>query len=226
MVLFNEPGPDNTNEIIKIAQKLSNKYEYIVVASLSGESALKLSDTVDKSKIICVTCPQDMFFEVDKMNKGPFSKIEGLKKIRDQWIKEGKKKIPMSISKTVKEKLESRGVSIVQGTIPFFWPSFSMRLHLNHISSLDIIAKTLELISTGTLVCLETVLMSVDSGILPGNKEVLSFAGTEKGLDTACVIRSCSSANLFHPKKGARFIEFLAKPKISYQPEMSINYLR
>ena len=226
MRLFNEPGPDNTDEIIKLTQNLSNKYEYIVVASISGESALKLSENVDQSKIICVTCPQGMFFEVDKMDEGPFNEISGLKKIRDQWKNEGKKKIPMSIGKEMKEELESRNIRVIQGTIPFFGPSFSMRLHLNHISSLDIIAKTLELISTGTLVCLETVLMSVDSGILPDNKEVLSLAGTEKGLDTACVIRSCSSANLFHPKKGARFVEFLAKPRISYQPDMNINYLR
>ncbi len=226
MILFEQPGPDNTGEIIKLAAGLSHKYTYITVASITGKSALKLSEALSNSKIICVTCPQGMYFETDKMNEGPFNDILGLRKIRDKWKAEGLKQIPMSIPAEVKEKLKTKNIPVIQGTIPFFGPSFSMRLHLNHVNSLDIFAKTLELISTGTLVCLEIVLMAVDSGILPESTEVLSLAGTEQGLDTACVIRSCASANLFHPEKGARFIEFIAKPKISYQPGINIEYLR
>ncbi len=226
MILFNEPGPDNTDEVINIAKNLSGKYDYITIASITGESALKLSEKVSKSKIICVTCPQGMYYEIDKMDKGPFNDIPGLRKIRDEWKKNGQSRIPMSIDDSNKEKLKIKNIVIVKGSIPFFGPSFSMRLYLGHVSSLDIIAKTLELISTGTLVCLEIVLMAVDAGLLPENIEVLSLAGTERGLDTACIIRSCASANLFHPDKGARFIEFLAKPKISYQPDINIEYLR
>ena len=226
MTLFNEPGPDNTGEIIKLAGALSYKYKYITIASITGKSALKLSEAVTGSNIICVTCPQGMYFEIDKMDTGPFNDIACLRKIRDNWRNEGLKRFPMCIEDEVKDKLKNRNVHIIQGTIPFFGPSFSMRLHLNHVNSLDIVAKTLELISTGALVCLEIVLMAVDSGILPENIEVLSLAGTEQGLDTACVIRSCASANLFHPTKGARFIEFIAKPKISYQPGIGIEYLR
>ena len=86
-------------------------------------------------------------------------------------------------------------------------------------------AKTLELISTGTLVCLESVLMSVDAGVIPEGQELLALAGTERGLDTAWVIRSSASANLFHPTKGAKFIELLAKPGISPSPHINIEYL-
>jgi hypothetical protein len=87
-------------------------------------------------------------------------------------------------------------------------------------------AKTLELFSTGTLVCLECVLMAVDAGVIPENEHVLAAAGTERGLDTAWVIKGSASANLFHPAKGARFVELLAKPGISIQPDMNIEYLR
>jgi hypothetical protein len=226
MVIFNEPGPDNTDEVIKLAANESGSYEHIVVASITGASALKLSDAVPGAKIVCVTCPQGMHFETDKMDDGPFNDIPGLRKIRDRWRSEGLRKVPMSIDAAVREELNKRNVAVVQGTIPFFGPSFSMRLHLNHVNSLDIVAKTLELISTGTLVCLESVLMAVDSGNVPEGVEVVALAGTERGLDTACVIRSCASANLFHPAKGARFIEFLAKPGVSYQPDINIGYLR
>jgi hypothetical protein len=141
-------------------------------------------------------------------------------------VRQGLQQVPMNITPENRMKLETLQVKIVQGTIPFFGPSFSIRLHLHQATSLDIIAKTLELISTGTLVCLECVLMAVDAGMIPEYEEVIAVAGTERGLDTAWVIRSSASANLFHSSKGARFVELLAKPGISIQPEMNIAYLR
>ena len=91
---------------------------------------------------------------------------------------------------------------------------------------LNMPAKTLELISTGTLVCLESVLMSVDAGAVPEGEQVIATAGTECGLDTAWVIRASASHNVFHPSKGARFVELLAKPGIPTIPDVSIEYLR
>jgi hypothetical protein len=46
------------------------------------------------------------------------------------------------------------------------------------------------------------------------------------GLDTAWVLKSCASANLFHPSKGFRFVELLAKPGIALNPDINIEYLR
>jgi hypothetical protein len=101
-----------------------------------------------------------------------------------------------------------------------------MRIHLHKTTSMDIIAKTLELISTGTLVCMETVLMAVDAGAVPEEKRVLACAGTEMGLDTAWILRSCASANLFHPVKGFRFVELLAKPGVALIPNLNVRYIR
>jgi uncharacterized protein len=101
-----------------------------------------------------------------------------------------------------------------------------MRVHLQKVTGLDLIAKTLELISTGTLVCLECVLMSVDAGVVPDGAAVVALAGTERGLDTAWTIRGSTSANLFHPSKGARFMELIAKPGIALIPGVNIEYLR
>jgi uncharacterized protein len=226
MRVFERPGPVNTDEVIDIACKASTNHKYIVVASLSGDSALKIVDRVKDKEIVCVTCPQGMHWEIDKMNEGPFAEIPELAEIRNGWIKQGLKKVPMNVTPENRRKLDELKVKVVQGTIPFFGPSFSIRLHLHQATSLDIIAKTLELISTGTLVCLEAVLMAVDAGIVPESEEVVAIAGTEKGLDTAWIIRSSASANMFHPAKGSRFVELLAKPGIALQPSMSIEYLR
>ncbi len=226
MRVFERPGPSNTDETIEIVKKVSSEYRYLVVASITGDCAIRAAERIRNTNVICVTCPQGMGWEVDHMISGPFEDIPELQKIRDDWKESGLSRVPMQITEMNRERLKSLKVPIIQGTIPFFGPSFSMRLHLQHVTSLDILAKTLELISTGTLVCLECVLMAVDAGVIPEQVPVLAIAGTERGLDTAWVIKSCASANLFHPSKGGRFIELLAKPGYSYQPAMDIEYLR
>ena len=226
MRVFERPGPVNTDEVIEIVKAVSSKYGYIVVASITGDCALKAAESITDKEVICVTCPQGMSWEVDKMDEGPFATIPELAQIRSAWAEQGLTRVPMGITQANRQKLDNLKVKIVQGTIPFFGPSFSIRVHLHHITGLDLMAKTLELISTGTLVCLECVLMSVDAGVIPEGQEVLALAGTERGLDTAWVIRSSASANLFHPSKGVRFIELLAKPGFSLVPDVNIEYLR
>lgn len=226
MIVFDRPGPANTDRVIDIASAASSRCNVIVVASVTGESAIKTAQKVKDKKIVCVTCPQGMYWEIDKMDSGPFAEIPELKSIRDAWKAVGHQKVPMTVDQPNSDLLERNGISVVTGTIPFFGPSFSMRLHLNRTTSLDVVAKTLELISTGTLVCLECVLMAVDAGEIPEDEQVMALAGTERGLDTAWIIRSSASANLFHPVKGARFIELLAKPGISLVPDIKIEYLR
>ena len=226
MRVFERPGPANTDETIEIVRKASSQYRYLVVASITGECAVRAAERIRDTTIVCVTCPQGMGWEVDHMQSGPFADIPELQKVRDEWEERGLSRVPMQITPENRLKLTALNVPIVQGTIPFFGPSFSMRLHLQQVTSLDILAKTLELISTGTLVCLECVLMAVDAGVVPEQEPVLAVAGTERGLDTAWVIKSSASANLFHPSKGCRFVELLAKPGLSYQPAMAIEYLR
>jgi uncharacterized protein len=160
------------------------------------------------------------------MSEGPFAAIPELEQIRNQWADRGLTAVPMEITQENGRILERYKAVVVRGTIPFFGPTFSIRVHLRQVTGLDLMAKTLELISTGTLVCLECVLMSVDAGVVPEGRDILALAGTERGLDTAWVIRSCASANLFHPTKGARFVELLAKPGVPILPQVEINYLR
>jgi uncharacterized protein len=226
MKVFERPGPVNTDEVIEILEDTSLKVNYIVVASITGDSALKIAEKIENKKIICVTCPQGMYWEVNEMDKDLFAEVPELKEKRDEWIKKGLQRVPMNITEENMPKLKELNVEIVRGTIPLFGPTFSMRLHLQKITSIDVMAKTLELISPGTLVSMESVLMATDAGIIPEDELVLACAGTEMGLDTAWVLKSCASANLFHPSKGFRFVELLAKPGIALNPDINIEYLR
>ncbi len=226
MRVFERPGPVNTNEVTEILKTTSGKYHHIVVASITGDCAVRIAEAISGKNLICVTCPQGMSWQVDGMQTGPFAEVPELKQIRDQWEDQGLQTVPMQISEENRIMLDHLGVRIVQGTIPLFGPSFSMLLHLKQVTSLDIMAKTLELISTGTLVCLECVMMAVDAGLVPEGAHVLAAAGTERGLDTAWIIRGSASANLFHPTKGCRFVELLAKPGLPVLPDVNIDYLR
>lgn len=226
MKIFERPGPANTEELLEIMRSAAADYEQIVVASITGNSAVKAAEMMRDKQIICVTCPQGMGWEVDHMDSGPFAEIPELRRIRSDWQERNLKRVPMEISPENRQRLDRLGVKVVRGTIPFFGPTFSMRIHLRKVTELDLVAKTLELFSTGTLVCLECVLMAVDAGMVPDGSKVIAAAGTELGLDTAWVIRASTSAGLFHPSKGARFIEPLAKPAIPLVPDVSIDYLR
>jgi len=226
MKVFKRPGPVNTDELIKILKKASSEYETVVVASVTGSSAVKIAETLKDKNIVCVTCPQGMYWEVEEMDRDLFAEIPELRKARDEWVKKGLKQVPMNITSENKVQLERLNVEIIRGTIPLFGPTFSMRLHLQRPSSLDIMAKTLELISPGTLVTMEAVLMATDAGVISEDELVLACAGTEMGLDTAWALKSCASANLFHPSKGFRFVELLAKPGVALNPDINIGYLR
>jgi hypothetical protein len=91
---------------------------------------------------------------------------------------------------------------------------------------MDVIAKTLELISPGILVCMEVVLMATEAGVIPEGELVYTCAETEMGLDTARIVKSSASANIFHSTKGFRFVELLAKPGLALSPSINISYLR
>jgi uncharacterized protein len=224
--ILERPGPVNTSTVVDVVKVAAARADVIVVASITGDSALKIVDIAGGKKVFCVTCPQGMAWELSSMETGVFADIPELRAIRDSWKSEGRARIPMEIPPDNRARLERKGVAVIQGTIPFFGPSFSMRIHLGHISSLDIMAKTLELFSPGTLVGMECVLMAVDAGIIPEGIPVICCAGTERGLDTAWIVRSAASANIFHPERGFRFVELLAKPGIAMSPAVGIGYIR
>jgi uncharacterized protein len=224
--IFQRPGPVNTDETINILQSAQMNLKYLVVASVTGDSAVKAAERIKNRKVVCVTTPQGMFWEVNAMNAELFNEIPELRARREEWVKKSLDRVPLGVTEENKQKLKALNVEIVRGTIPLFGPSFSMRLHLRKTTDLDVVAKTLELISTGTLVCLEAVMMATDAGVIPEDELVYVAAGTEMGLDTAWIVKSCASANMYHPSKGFRFVECLAKPALAMTPSINVGYLR
>ena len=67
---------------------------------------------------------------------------------------------------------------------------------------------------------------ATDAGLIPEGELVYACTGTEMDLDTSWTVKSNASANMFHPTKGFRFVELLAKPALALAPSININYLR
>ncbi|MEM2262826.1 MAG: pyruvate kinase alpha/beta domain-containing protein [Candidatus Bathyarchaeia archaeon] len=166
----------------------NSNIDKIVIASETGKSAVRALDIFRGTnvKIIVVThYPAETW--------GPKGNIPiGLK--RNEY------------SKNLK-KLEEYGCRIVQGTRPFAPPSRS--IYWEHPTPEGIIDRVLEIFGAGTKIAIEAAIMATDAGEVDEGEEIVSCAGTYKGLDTALVVKTAYSMNFF---KNFEVKEIIAKP--------------
>jgi hypothetical protein len=207
MNVFDLPGPVNTEDIVRIIGAVASRYKYIVVASATGISAIKIARAAPRSTVVCVTWPQGAPREPDV-----FSDYPELSKINNE---SEMTKSPKTISGQTREILEDLDVKIVEKPIFPSDTELSFITKLRQIVSQDAIVKTLGQVSPGTLVIMECVMMAVDAGAVPDGIDVLACAGTGRGLDTAWVIKTAGSSSLDNPESGIRFVELLAKPAVA-----------
>jgi hypothetical protein len=187
---FHHRGEINTEKALELAreQALELNIQKIVVASETGRSALKalkvLKDT-DIQLIVVTHYPAKTW--------GPNGDI------------------PIGLGRPeythVKRFLEEQGAVIVQGTRPF--AGVGRALGWDSPVPATFIDKTLELFSSGTKIAIEAALMATDAGVLEEGEQVITLAGTYKGLDTALVVRTSYSGGLF---TDFEVLELIAKP--------------
>ena len=188
---FRYCGEVNIEKVLHGAKKRCEELgiDEIVIASETGRSALKAVDAFrgTKTKIIVVT-------HYPATTWGPKGDIPiGL--MREEY------------SETRKKLLEN-GVKIVQGSRPFAPPSRSIKWEFP--TPEGILDKTLEIFGAGTKIAIEAAVMATDAGEVNEGEEVVSCAGTYKGLDTALVVRTAYSMNFF---KDFEVREIIVKPR-------------
>lgn len=219
---FKTPGPHNTHAVIEAVEERirMGDISHVVVASITGESAVALAERLEGTcaRVICVTCPPGMSINFSQSKGTPYETIPSLRKLKDGFLARGTSTFPLRMSKENTEKLGKLNVSIVRSALPFFGVNFSLNRHAGIASPAALISKTLELFSTGSSACAEVVMMAADAGEIEEGEEVMATAGTERGLDTAYVMRASTSASILHHEKGLRFCELIAKPRISVVP--------
>ncbi|PMB74269.1 hypothetical protein C0199_00395 [Candidatus Bathyarchaeota archaeon] len=187
---FRYCGEINTKKVLEAAKTrcLEIGIGKVVIASETGRSAIKALNIFNGTSIqlIVVThYPAETW--------GPKGNIPiGLK--REEYVQNLK-------------KLVEKGCKIVQGTRPFAPPSRS--IFWEHPTPEGVIDKTLEIFGAGTKIAIEAAIMATDAGEAEEGEEIISCAGTYKGLDTAIVVKTAYSMNFF---KNFEVREIIAKP--------------
>ena len=185
ILYFSKAGPTNTGETLREALERANELgiKDIVIATAYGDTALKASRIFDPKKfnLVAVT-----------LSEG-FMKSEKIE-LRDEAI---------SKMKEVDIKVLTGTHSLGQNVNSAFTDKFGGK-------SLDgVVKETLYRFCQGMKVCVEIVLMAADVGLIPINREVIAIAGTERGADTAIVVKPAYPRTFLDFK----ILEIIAKPR-------------
>jgi hypothetical protein len=169
---FDKKGPANTSRTLEIANSycIEHKIKKIVIASSSGETAMKLKKIADDSiELIAVTYSAGSRFreDVEAFNKNKASLMEkGIKIVRGLHALSG-------VERGFENKYKT-------GYIP-----------------LNIVADTLRMFSQGVKVCVEIAVMAAEHGIITPDEDIIAVGGSGTGADTAVLMRPAYAANIF-----------------------------
>jgi hypothetical protein len=191
IIYFRYCGEINTERVLRLARRRAEELDIrtIVIASETGRSALEAVAVfrgIGVRLIVVTHYPATTW--------GPKGDIPiGLK--RPEYA-------------TTLQTLTENRVTIVQGTRPFAPPSRS--LDWNYPTAEGVVDKTLEVLGAGIKIAIEAAVMATDAGKVGEGAEIISCAGTFKGLDTALVVRATPSMRFF---KDLEVREVIAKPR-------------
>jgi hypothetical protein len=172
---FHKKGPGNTARTIEIALGgcKSRGIRKIVVASATGETALKLSRRAGGAlDIIAVTYGAGSRYreEVEAFNRNrPLLVRNGVQFVRGLHALSG-------VERSFEGKYQS-------GFIP-----------------LNIVSDTLRLFSQGVKVCVEISVMAAEQGLISPDEDIVAIGGSGTGADTALVIKPAYAAHFFETR--------------------------
>lgn len=194
---FDSAGPHNTGNVIRAVVKRVKEgdIKYVVVASVTGQTATRVAEELNGlgTSIVCV------------------SGFPG-------WGTYHGIKYPFVKGET-RERLEKLNVSIVDkmpSTLSGDTIDYGLARY-GYIPASWVVAETLEAVGGyGLKTAVEVVLMATDSGTVPPSVNVISIAGSDRGVDTAIVARTTFSSSMFSRDSAQRFqvLEIIAMPRV------------
>ena len=173
IVYFKEDGAINTETVLGLVKERAENLciKSIVVASTSGKTGVKAAETFKGYNVVVVTHSTGF--------KG--HDIQEL-------TQENRKRI-----------LEAGG-KILTTTHAFGGVGRAIRRKFNTYQSNEIIANTLRLFGDGTKVAVEIALMAADAGLVSVQEDLISIGGTNRGADTALILRPANVQDFFDVK--------------------------
>ncbi len=181
---FDKPGTKNTDHVIQVAKKriMELGIQYVVVASTSGATALKAWEALNDIDVSIVCVGEHYGF----------------------WGGDEQR-----FSEVMRKDLESKGVKVIFASHALSGVGRSITKKFQGISHTEIIAYTLRQFGEGLKVCVEISIMAADAGLVPTDREVVAIGGTNKGADTAIVLKAAHMHNYFD----LEIREIIAKPR-------------
>ncbi|MBC7319050.1 hypothetical protein H5T89_00190 [bacterium] len=181
---FEAKGQVNTEETLKVAKERAKALgiRQIVVASTYGETGRK---AVEVFKDL------DVNLVIVTISSG-FTK-EG-------WI----------MPDSVRKELESKGAKVltcIHALGDDVSSAFSSKFGGHNPN--EIVAEVLRRFSQGMKVAVEITIMSADAGLIDVNQETIAIAGTDRGADTAIVVKPSYARDFL----SFEIKEILAKPR-------------
>jgi len=167
---FKKPGKENTAKTIELALDYAkrNGIKKVIVATYSGETALKIAEKTTDIKVIAVT-----------VHAGT------RKERKEAWEKN-------------LEKLKSKGIECFRGTHALSGVEKGMNKRYGGVFPLMIFVDALKLFSEGVKVCVEIALMATDAGLASPDEDIIAIGGTSGGCDTALLIQPNYTSDIFN----------------------------
>jgi hypothetical protein len=195
MLLFDTPGPRCTAGVERVVKRRlkSGGLSHLVVASVSGRTALRLARAVGRPglAVVCVTGPP--FWDIYPEYKSPRPEP------------------------AVRRQLESLGVTVVSHMLSSFGDTVEYSAaRFGQVPASWLVAETLISVGGyGLKTAIEVSLMATDAAAVPPFTEVLAVAGTDRGADTAVVVVSTFAGCFFglRPERRFQVKEILAMPR-------------
>lgn len=181
-VYFSERGPKNTPEVLRIAKQRAEEIgaNTIIVASTTGDTGVKATQFFDNRRVIVVT------------------HAAGFRSPDTQELTEENR-----------ARIEGKAGIILTATHPFGGVGRAVRRKFGTYELDDIIANVLRIFGQGMKVVCEVSLMAADAGLVRTDEEVIVIAGTDRGADTAVVLKPAHAQDFFD----LRVKEILCKPR-------------
>lgn len=181
---FETKGQINTDETLRVAKERAKALgiKQIIVASTYGETG---------RKAIEVFKDMDVNLVIVTISSG-FTK-EG-------WI----------MSSDVRKELESKGAKVltcIHALGDDVSSAFSGKFGGHNPN--EIVAEVLRRFSQGMKVAVEITIMSAEAGLIDVNQEAIAIAGTDRGADTAIVVKPSYARDFL----SFEIKEILAKPR-------------
>jgi hypothetical protein len=173
---FEEQGNDYTDELIKSVKdkfEASDDIKRILIASSTGESALKLYGALEDDDVEIINVTHHMGF-----------KEENVADISDEMVK----------------KLEKVGIKTYIGAHAFSGAARGVTNKYGGFSPLDVVADTLRMFSHGIKVSAEISIMAADAGLVPVGEKIIAIGGRGHGVDSAVILTPVNAKNLFDLK--------------------------